>query len=75
MSPPLVPSQQPTLMLHLSDLRLVVPGYTESLARMFKALTLLTLVGLEMLYQEQPRDVHAARIKHLRQGVPYVLQE
>ena len=74
MPTPLVLLQPLTPMLHLSDLRLVAPGYTESLARVFKALT-LTLVGLEMLYQEQPGDVPAARIKHLRQGVPYVLQE
>ena len=74
MPTPLVSSQPLTPMLHLSDLRLVVPGYTESLARVLKALA-LTLADLQRLYKEQPGDVPAARIKHLQQGVPYALQE
>lgn len=43
------PHQPLTPLLHLSDLRVAVPGYTEGPARVFKALA-MSLVALEALY-------------------------
>lgn len=66
-------SQPLTPMLHLSDLRCSVPGYTESLARALKALV-LTLDRLIDFYKPSDSDV-PQRSPSLpdRLGLPYVL--
>lgn len=61
-------------MLHLSDLRCSVPGYTESLARSLKALV-LTLDQLIDFYKPSDSEADAQRSPSLpdQLGLPYVL--
>jgi len=64
-------------MMHFSDMRYIVPGYTETMMRTLKALV-LALGELRKYYQlfgpdnrrsEEPRDPHLAA------GIPYVIRE
>ncbi len=69
-------SQPLTPMLHLSDMRWAVVGYTEALVRTFKALV-LGIQKLQSFYarfssEAQPSGV--ARDAELEKGIPYMLR-
>ena len=64
-----------TPLLHLSDMRLAVPGYTEMLARTMKALV-MTLQKLQELYQPFLSSTQSNSSKlFVSSTLPYALQK